>query len=263
MSYETILTEIRGRVGILTLNRPDTLNALNAQMNQEMRQQFRVWNEDESVGAIVITGAGRGFCSGADITGFEATARGERRTNLDRQSPTEWQDLCRESKPIVCAINGVAVGQGITMTLTCDVRVASDAARMSFRFVRIGLTPEFGSTHFLPHLVGLGRTLELMLTGKFISAEEALEIGLVNHVYSADTMLDEAAALAQDMAANPAWQLQQSKRQIYDHYLEREVPGQVNHTWWDAQAHRAVFEIVHGPVRHQVEVTSPFLEHCP
>ena len=223
MSYETILTEIRGRVGILTLNRPDVLNALNAQMNQEMRRQLRVWNEEDSVGAIVITGAGRGFCSGADIGGFEATARGERRTSPARESPTEWLDLCRESKPIVCAINGVAVGQGITMTLTCDVRVASDAARMSFRFVRIGLTPEFGSTHFLPHLVGLGRALELMLTGKFINAEEALEIGLVNHVYEVDTMLDEAVALARDMAANPAWQLQQSKRQIYDHYLERDL----------------------------------------
>lgn len=223
MTYETILAEVDDRVGILTLNRPDMLNAVNAQMNQEMREQLRAWTDDDSVGAIVITGAGRGFCSGADISGFEATVSGEGRPRGERQSPTEWQDLCKESKPIVCAINGVAVGQGITMTLTCDVRVASDAARMSFRFVRLGLTPEFGSTHYLPYLVGLGNTFELMLTGKFINAEEALSMGLVNHVYPADTMLESAVSLAHEIAINPTWQLRKTKQQIHDHYLERDL----------------------------------------
>ena len=109
------------------------------------------------------------------------------------------------------------------MTLPCYVRVASDCARMSFRFVRIGLTPEYGSTHYLPYIVGLGRTMELMLSGRFVEADEAYRIGLVNHVYPAEQLLEKAVDLAQEIAGNPTWQLEQTKRQIHSHYLERDI----------------------------------------
>lgn len=223
MSYQQILTQVHDRVGIITLNRPDKLNAMTRTMHREIHQQVRSWNGDDSIGAIVMTGAGRGFCSGADIAGFEAAARGEQRTEATLPTSREWVELIKESKPVVCAINGVAVGVGLTMTLPCDVRVASDEAQLSFRFVRIGLTPEFGSTHYLAHLVGLGRALELMLTGRFVEAAEAERIGLVNRVYPADRLMDEAVALARDIAENPAWHLRQIKRLVHQNYLDADT----------------------------------------
>jgi 2-(1,2-epoxy-1,2-dihydrophenyl)acetyl-CoA isomerase len=223
VGFEQILTEVRGRVGIITLNRPEKLNAMTAQMRREMREQIEAWNADDGVGAIVITGAGRGFCSGADISGFERALREEQPPDRDWAREPSWVDVVRRSKPIVCAINGVAVGVGVTFTLPCDIRVASDQARFSLRFPRIGLTPELASTHYLVQLVGLGHALELMLTGKFIDAAEALRIGLVNHVYPADRLLPEAIALAREIADNPTWHLLQIKRLIHAHYLERDI----------------------------------------
>ena len=223
MSYEQILTEVKGRVGIITMNQPQRLNPMSSTMTREMGEQMSAWNEDPQIGAMVITGAGRGYSSGADISSFEQTVRDGGRRDAPSPIGEDWLKLVRRSKPIVCAINGVAVGMGITTTLPCDVRVAAEGARMSFRFVRIGLTPEYASTHYLVYLVGFGQTMELMLTGKFIDANEAKSIGLVNHVYPAETMLDEAVTLAQEIASNPEWQLSQTKRLIHDHYMERDV----------------------------------------
>jgi enoyl-CoA hydratase/carnithine racemase len=222
MVYEQILTEVRGRVGIITLNRPEVLNAMTRTMDGEIREQMRAWNEDDGVGAIVLTGAGRAFCSGADISGFEETVR-----TGTRSGPTAnvagWAEMIRRSKPVVCAINGIAVGQGVTMTLPCDVRIAAEGARLSFRFVRIGLTPELGSSHYLVYLVGLGNTLELMLTGRFVEAEEAYRLGLVNRISPPERMLDDAVELAQEIADNPGWQLQQVKELVHEHYLEHDI----------------------------------------
>ncbi|MCH8185459.1 MAG: enoyl-CoA hydratase/isomerase family protein [Chloroflexi bacterium] len=224
MTYEQILTETRGRVGVITLNRPDRLNAMTATMHRELRAQMREWNVDEGVGAMVITGAGRGFCSGADIGGFEQAVSGNNPSSVEARPPeTEWDALVKACKPILCAINGVAVGEGITLTLPCDVRVASEEARLSFRFVRLGLTPEFGSSHYLSHLVGLGRAMELMLTGRFVLADEAEAIGLVTHVYPAAEMLEKAVELAQEIADGPSWQLGQIKRMVRDHFLEPDM----------------------------------------
>lgn len=223
MAFEQILTETTGRVGIITFNRPDRLNAMSKTMETEMREQVGVWNEDDSVGAIVLTGSGRAFCSGADISSFEATVRGDApRGGTTLPSAAGWIEQARESKPIVCAINGFAVGVGLTMTLPCDIRVVAEGAKLSFRFVKLGLTPEFASTHYLAQLVGLGRSMELMLTARFIEAREAAEIGLVNHVYPAENMLEEAVSIAQDIAASPTWQLQQTKRLVHEHYMSKD-----------------------------------------
>ena len=223
MTYEEILIETRGRVGLLTLNQPDKLNAMSNTMNREVRKAIAAWNADDSVGTIVITGAGRGFCSGADIGRFEDVVRGDAPATSAYPSETEWVDLVRGSKPIICAINGVAVGLGITFTLPCDLRVAAEGARMSFRFVHVGLTPEMASSHYLTNLVGMGNAMELMLTGKFVLGEEAQRIGLVNHVYSADSLVDEAVKLAQEIAENPGWHLERVKRLVHENYTERDV----------------------------------------
>lgn len=225
MEQADILRETRGRVGILTLNRPDKLNALTGNMQGELQRQISAWNADEGVGAIVITGAGRAFSAGADVGGFEDFVRGDNAPQpaAARANDIDWVNLVRQSKPIVCALNGMAVGLGITLTLPCDVRVAAEDARVSFRFLRIGLTPEYGSTHYLVNLVGLGRALEYMLTARFVSAQEAQAAGLVNHIYPAESLLDSAVGLAQEIADNPSWHLSKVKRLIHENYMEKDL----------------------------------------
>ena len=225
MAHEQILTEVRGRVGIITLNRPERLNAFTGVMQSEIQGQVRAWNADDGIGAMVITGAGRAFSAGADVGGFEDFVRGDADASEMPARPADisWVDLARESKPIVCALNGVSVGLGITLPLSCDVRLAAEDARISFRFLRIGLTPEYGSTHFLVNLVGLGRTLEYMLTGRFITAQEAKDAGFVNRVCPAETLVDDAVALAQEIADNPNWHLAKVKRLIHENYMEKDL----------------------------------------
>ncbi|MYA62263.1 MAG: enoyl-CoA hydratase [Dehalococcoidia bacterium] len=223
MSYELILSEVRARVGVITMNRPDKLNAMNPQMNHEIISQIVEWSEDDSVGAIVWTGAGRGFCAGADIGRFEARRDGQAADNAQPLVEDSWHEVIRNAKPVIAAINGVAIGEGLTRTLPCDVRIASESARLSFRFVRVGLTPEFASTHYAPHLIGLGRTLEYMLRGNLIPSDEALRVGLVNYVYPDDEMLDKAVELATEIADNPVWQLSQVKRLVHQNYIEHDV----------------------------------------
>ena len=224
MGNEQILTQTRGRVGVITLNRPDKLNAITGAMRRELHEQVIGWNADDSIGAMVITGAGRAFSAGADVGGFEDFVRGESaETPAARPTDISWVELARESKPMVCALNGAAVGLGITLTLPCDVRVAADNARISFRFLRIGLTPEFGSTHYLVNLVGLGVALEYMLTGRFVPAAEAKAAGLVNHVFPAESLVDEAVSLAQEIADNPSWHLAKVKRLIHENYMEKDL----------------------------------------
>ena len=223
MSYQAIISEVTGRVGIIRMNRPDKLNAMNPQMDYEIRDQISRWNEDESIGAIVWTGAGRGFCAGADIGRFEARRDGQTSDRIAPSHSDSWHDLIRRAKPVVAAINGVAVGEGLTRTLPCDVRVAAESARLSFRFVRVGLTPEFASTHYAPYLIGLGRTLEYMLRGNFIPADEALRVGLVNYVYPDEDMLDRAIELAAEIADNPAWQMAEVKRLVHQDYIEHDL----------------------------------------
>ena len=223
MNYDTIMSEVRGRVGLITMNRPDKLNAMSPEMDYEIRHQIAAWNSDDSVGAIVWTGAGRGFCAGADIGRFEAQRDGQPTDPIVPTPQDSWHEMVKAAKPIIAAINGVAIGEGLTRTLPCDVRVASESARLSFRFVKVGLTPEFASTHYAPHLIGLGRTLEYMLRANLIPADEALNAGLVNYVHPDDVMLDRAVELAAEIAENPIWQLAQVKKLIHQDYIEHDA----------------------------------------
>lgn len=229
MAYEQILSEQRDDVLILTLNRPERLNAWTPKMIGELSHAIREANDDRSVGAIVVTGAGRGFCAGADIGGQFAK-------NLD-EAPSEapappaeaegqagsWVDLCRSSKPLVAAINGACIGVGLTMVLPFDQLVAAEGAKLSARFVKMGLVPELASSHFLVTRCGFGNASYLALSGATLVAEEAVKLGLVDRVVAPEALLDSAIALARELGANPAPQLRMIKELLTANAAETDL----------------------------------------
>ena len=202
---QEILTETDGRVGVIRLNRPRKLNAWTDTMSGEIVDQMRAWNADDGIGAILLTGEGRAFCAGADIGNFAERVQ----TNREGQGETlrrgghNFTTFLRESKPTVAAVNGYAVGVGLTMILPCDVRIASTSANLSIRFIKMGLMPELGSTRLLAQLVGLGNATEMCLTGRMVGAEEALRMGLVTAVTAPEDLMGTALAKAREIADNP------------------------------------------------------------
>ncbi len=203
-SYEAIRYEVQDGVLTMTLNRPERLNAFNGQMAAEMMEAFDRADGDDNIRAIIVTGEGRGFCAGADLSsGGDTFAR----SNDDLEAYRDGGGVLSLRiyalrKPIIAAINGPAVGVGITMTLPMDVRLASTEARMGFVFVRRGMVPEACSSYFLPRLVGMGRASEWTLTGRVFPASEALEAGLVNRVLPPEDLLPAARELASEIVAN-------------------------------------------------------------
>jgi enoyl-CoA hydratase/carnithine racemase len=222
MGYEQILYEIRDGVAVITLNRPEVLNAWTPQMGQEISNALDNSNKNDEVGAIVVTGAGRGFCSGADLRWFDQITKELQKAEdaaavlrkfREEQSPVGHNliKLALESKPIIGAINGPAVGVGLTMTLPWDIRLASENARFSFAFVRMGLVPEAGSTFFLSRLVGFSKACELVYSARFFDAKEALEIGLVSHVLPPEKLMPTALEMARDFCERPPMALRVAK----------------------------------------------------
>lgn len=227
MSYEHILYEPRGGVALLTLNRPEKLNAWTMTMENEVIDAVQTASADPAIGCIVVTGAGRGFCAGADISGWDRGLRGDAgprpsKLLLEGGSPEVPHALTR-GKPIIAAVNGVSVGVGLTMTLSCDIRIASSAARFSARFVRVGLTPECGSSRYLPLVAGLPNALYMTLTGRIIDANEALQRGLVDRVVEPDQLLPQAFALAEEIAANPRDAVWMAKRLLHMNATETDL----------------------------------------
>jgi enoyl-CoA hydratase/carnithine racemase len=215
MDYRQIVFEKKGRVGVVTLNRPEKLNAWTYQMMAEIRHAIDSCVDDRDVGAIVITGAGRAFCTGADIAEvFKARADSAPGSEVESvESPareaTNWAAyLKRLPKPTIAALNGVAIGVGLTMILPCDIRLASEAAKFGLFFVRMGVVPELASSALWPQMVGSARALEWCLTGRLVPAEEAREAGLVSEVVAADQLLDRALALGEQLSANSALAMQ-------------------------------------------------------
>jgi enoyl-CoA hydratase/carnithine racemase len=227
MGYEQILTEQRGDVLLLTLNRPDRLNAWTPLMNHELAQEITRANDDPSIGAVVVTGAGRGFCAGADIGGQFASNLDETDDRPamvdDRMGVADWVRLCRTSKPLVAAINGAAVGVGLTMVLPFDLLLAAEGAKLSARFVKMGLVPELGSSHFLVSRCGFGNASYLALSGAIVPAEEALRLGLVDRVVAPERLLDEALAVAGEFAQNPSPQLRMIKELLTENASETDL----------------------------------------
>ena len=225
MSFETLLTDISDHILTITLNRPDRLNAFTGKMMEELIAAFDQADADDDVRAVIVTGAGRAFCAGADLSQgaktFDFAARGDRPDKQGTpQRPDGGVDYSHESvrdgggrvslrifecmKPVIAAVNGPAVGVGATMLLPMDIRIASSDARFGFVFARRGITPEACSSWFLPRVVGISQALEWTYTGRVFPAQEALAGGLVKEVCAPGTLLDKARALAREIADHAA-----------------------------------------------------------
>jgi 2-(1,2-epoxy-1,2-dihydrophenyl)acetyl-CoA isomerase len=211
MAFEQILVEKRGRVALLTLNRPEKLNAWTPQMMAEMTRAMRSAAEDPGTGAIVVTGAGRAFCAGADVDAVfkrntEARESGGQDNTAQEAGAGNWVTFLRTlPKPTIAAVNGTAVGIGVTQVLPMDIRIASEEARFGMFFVKMGLVPELASSALLPQMVGQARALEWCLTGRMIPASEAREAGLISEVVPADQLVDRAVALGEQLAGQSAF----------------------------------------------------------
>ena len=214
MAYETLLQDLDRGVLTLTLNRPDKLNAYTGTMGLEIEDAFRKADEDDAVRVIIVTGAGRGFCAGADISSgagaFDTAAPGSvafgSGATRERRGKGGGfiEAIYRCRKPSIAALNGAAVGVGITLTLPMDIRIAAPHAKIGFVFARRGLVPEAGAAWFLPKLVGLPQALQWCLSGALITAEQALAGGLITEMVAADALLARAQEIAREIADNTA-----------------------------------------------------------
>lgn len=222
MSYELILFEQRGRVGIISLNRPERLNAWNDAMQAEMKDALAKCNADDSIGAIVFTGAGRAYCAGADVGGWaETLAKGEQPRGSATRGDDNWVAFVeRHTKPTIAALNGVAVGVGVTHVLPMDIRIASDNAKVGMFFAKMGLVPELASSHYLAQMVGTARALEWCFTARLVEAEEAREAGLIAEVVPSDRLLDRAVELGELVASQPPLALQHVRSLFRQNALE-------------------------------------------
>jgi enoyl-CoA hydratase/carnithine racemase len=204
VTYEEIRYEARDAILTLTLNRPGRLNAFTERMSQELISAFDRADTDDEIRAVVLTGAGRGFCAGADLGAGGATfAYPDGAAHRDRGGRVSLR-IFESLKPVIVAVNGPAVGIGVTMTLPADVRLASTAARFGFVFARRGIVPEAASSWFLPRLVGISRALEWTTTGRIFDAQEARDGGLVRSIHEPADLLPAAYALAREIADHTA-----------------------------------------------------------
>ena len=208
MDFEQILYEVEDGVLTITLNRPEKLNAFTRVMMVELIEAVERADADDAVRTIIVTGAGRGFCAGADLSAgpgtFDASQRAEE-VGIEGMRDGGGRVTLRLfdcKKPLIAAINGPAVGVGITMTLPMDIRMAAEGARIGFVFARLGLVPEAASSWFLPRVVGLSKALEWIYTGRVFPASEALEAGLVRSLHAPDELLPAARKIAHEIASN-------------------------------------------------------------
>ena len=207
MSYSTILYKVEDSILTITLNRPEALNAFNNEMLFELIDACDKADADDDVKAIIITGAGRGFCAGADLSGggnaFDYDSREDKENGLSRDGGGRLTlRLYELNKPIIAAINGPAVGVGVTMTLPMDIRLASTNAKFGFVFARRGIVPEACSSYFLPRVVGISKALEWCYSGKVFPASEAMEGGLLRSLHEPEDLLVEARKIAAEIADN-------------------------------------------------------------
>jgi 2-(1,2-epoxy-1,2-dihydrophenyl)acetyl-CoA isomerase len=217
LGYETVIWEQAGAVGRLTLNRPKTLNAWTAEFGRELKQVIEREAADDSVRAVLVTGAGRGFSSGADLrAGFEPADDGmpDIRKELHDLYHPVIAGTRRLPKPVVAAVNGPAAGIGCSLALACDLVMMAESAFLGLAFVNVGLMPDGGSTAFVPPAVGRARAFQMALLGERVPAARALDWGLVNWVHPDDALMDEANALTEKLAGGPTRSYAASKRAL-------------------------------------------------
>ena len=226
MTYECLLYEVKDGIALLTLNRPERLNALGGTLRDDLLDAIARASADPEVRVMVITGAGRGFCAGGDVKAMnEANASGREGRLIDKFAPSRDRTLLamRDApQPIIAAVNGPAAGAGMNLALGCDMRIASTAAKFSQAFVKRGLHPDWGGTYFLPRTVGMANACELIFTGDVIDAAEALRLGLVSRVVAPAELLPAAWELAGKIAAGPPVAIRLAKRALY-HNLDSDL----------------------------------------
>jgi 2-(1,2-epoxy-1,2-dihydrophenyl)acetyl-CoA isomerase len=254
MSYETVIWEHSGAVGRLTLNRPETLNAWTLGFARELKQVVEGDAAQDSVRALLITGAGRGFSSGADLkAGFHPGEDGA--PNIKQELHDVYHPIIaglrRLPKPVVAAVNGPAVGIGCSLALACDLVLAAESAFFGLAFVNIGLMPDGGSTALVPPSVGKARAFQMALLGERVSAAQALEWGLINWVHPDGKLLDEANALAHRLASGPTRSYASSKRAL-NQFLYGDLNAQLD---LEAELQHAL-----GRTKDFVEGVSAFVE---
>ncbi|MGH2739051.1 MAG: enoyl-CoA hydratase-related protein, partial [Actinomycetota bacterium] len=220
-----------------TLNRPERLNALTSVMSDELVDAFEGVNAAGVSRAVVVTGAGRGFCAGQDLTEFEQAYRDGGRLDVKAHLDTSYHKLIpiivNTPLPVIAAVNGVAAGAGLSLATACDLRLASDEARFTQAFVKIGLAPDSGGSYFLPRLIGYAKALELTMTGELVDAKTALDLGLVSRVFPAASFRENVADVAAELASLPTKAIGESKRLLrealelgLDVALDREADAQ-------------------------------------
>jgi len=214
---EVLVVETVGAVRVLRINRPTKLGAFNWPLIDQWTDALVAAGSDPSVRAVVLTGTGRGFCAGVDLEEFETAGESpieRKRVLTDRvhKVARAVEDL---DKPLLCAVNGLAIGAGMDMALMCDIRLAGETAKFSEGYINIGLVPGDGGCYFLPRLVGTARALELLWTGDTISAQQALTMGVVSHVYPDDELMDRAMELAARIASRSPIAVAMIKRSLY------------------------------------------------
>ena len=259
MAYETLLTDLEAGILTITLNRPDRLNAFTATMLTELLDVLDEVDRNDEIRVAIVTGAGRGFCAGADLGGGSGTF-----DRSGQEDPGEHRDggglvslrIFESRKPIIAAINGAAVGVGVTMTLPMDIRIASEKAKFGFVFARRGIVPEACSSWFLPRIVGISRAMEWVATGRVFPAEEALEGGLVSRVVPADQLMPTVRALAKEIAENTSGVSVALSRQMLWRMLGADHPMEAHKL--DS---RAIFAMGQSPDGH--EGVQSFLEKRP
>ncbi len=221
MTWEYVLLDKKDKVATLTLNRPDKYNAFAGRMREEILEAVEDANADPAVHVVVITGAGKAFCSGGDVNEFvSGTSQA-----LSRTSPSERYTMHKViltinsgGKPFIAAVNGVAAGGGCNLALACDIRIASEKARFGQVFIRRGAFPDWGGIYFLPRLVGYSKAAELFFTGDLVDAPEALRIGLVNHMVSPEELMPYAYELARKIANNAPIPIALTKRGLQNYH---------------------------------------------
>lgn len=233
MKYNTLLYDVKERILTLTLNRPEAMNSFTVEMANELIHAFTTASEDDNVGAIVVTGAGKAFCAGMDLSvegnvfGLDESLKPTMQDMEDKLETPEFKAGVRDTggmvvlaiyeckKPVIAAINGAAVGIGATMTCAMDIRLASEYARIGFVFNKIGITPEACSTWFLPKIVGISTALEWVYTGEIFKGDVAEKAGFVKAVYAADELLNEAYALARKMVKHSPVAVALARQMMY------------------------------------------------
>lgn len=261
--HDSIIVEKTGSVGRMTFNRPDQLNAINDEMGEKFHAALRDMENDERIRCLIVTGMGRAFSAGEDISGLRQRYQGDGGGDFEISKHPSLGDHLRKKyhpiilrmrnmqKPIIAQLNGIAAGSGASIALACDIRIASEDAGLKQAFVGVGLVPDSGSSYFLTRMVGPGRALELIMTGRTVSAREAQELGLINTVVPKDQLRKTVEETAQLLASGPTKALGMSKR-IVSRVSVIELS--------EALEYEAIHQDVAGRTEDHLEAVKAFLE---